>query len=63
MIYIKRKEAAKGIRYYREDMRQERSFPIARVEAERLLANGEAELAEYFCTSNDIAAYDEAQRA
>lgn len=45
MIYIKRKEAAKGIRYYREDMRQERSFPIARVEAERLLANGEAQRA------------------
>lgn len=38
----------KGNRYYREDRFGMRSFPISKVEAERLLKNGEAELVEKF---------------
>ena len=38
----------KGNRYYREDRFSMRSFPISKVEAERLLKNGEAELVEKF---------------
>ena len=38
----------KGNRYYREDRFNFRSFPIKRVEAEKLIADGEAELVEFF---------------
>lgn len=59
MLYIKKKETARGIRYYREDRSCSRSFPIAKTKAESLLATGEAKLVDWFCTPNDIAAYGE----
>ena len=53
MVYIKKKQTARGVRYYREDRQQDRSLPIAKGEAEKMLAAGEAVLVEYFCTTND----------
>lgn len=48
----------KGNRYYREDRFGMRSFPIKKTEAEKLLAEGKAELVDKFIfdyTYNDIA--------
>ena len=38
----------KGNRYYREDRFSFRSFPISKVKAEKLLAEGKTELTEFF---------------
>ena len=44
MLAIKKK----GNRYYREDRFNFRSFPIKRIEAEKLITEGKAELVEKF---------------
>jgi len=44
MIFIKKK----GNRYYKESRRDFRSFPIKKVEAEKLITEGKAELVERF---------------
>jgi hypothetical protein len=57
MLALKRK----GNRYYREDRFSFRSFPIKRVEPEKLIAEGKAELVDFFIW--EIGEYNEAQEA
>ena len=63
MMYIKKKQTKRGIRYYRESRGAMQAFPISKQKAEEMLASGEACLVDYFYTPNDIVAYAKAQEA